>query len=150
MESIPDTSATLIFDGVTYTIPENEFATFLELDGNTTTPFAVTSLVNNGTDTLSLGILVPDLIEGNVYTKADDGANASVTVVLLDETSYSSLLGDDLNESLTDYTIRITEVTNSTVSGTFSATVYNPSNEDSAEVSGSFVATSFSRIVILG
>jgi len=60
--------------------------------------------------------------------------------------STDPFVSDD--QDMTDYTIEITEVTETTVSGNFSATVQDFSSEDTKEVSGTFVAIDFASFFV--
>lgn len=145
MNPIPDTSASLTFDGTTYASLDDDAVSYLEIEVNRVTSFAISATVINGTDTLSLGLIIPER-EVATYTKATNDTDAGISV-LRDLTSTYATAGVDSDEGLTDYTITITDVSGSTISGTFTATLYDFLNEDSAEASGSFVAVDFANLI---
>ena len=121
--------------------------TYLELTFNEVTTYSISATVANGSDTLLLGISIPALTTGS-YTKATSDSDVSISISVgtdINGSSYGTTEPfSNEEENLTDYTLEITEVTDNTVSGTFSATLYNFLEGSSAEASGDFVATDLS------
>ncbi|MEQ8627847.1 hypothetical protein [Ekhidna sp.] len=137
----PESSATVTFDGKVYQKPTDNEIAYIEFSVDDETSFSIGGDVVNGLDTVNFTVRVPNLNVAT-YTRSSNGGDAAVSVTPSNESTFStSIFGQDTD--MTDYEIQIIEVTNKTVSGTFSATVQSFGDESIKEVSGEFVAIDF-------
>lgn len=138
----PESSATVTIDGTVYKKSSDTEIVYIEFTFNDESAYSIGGDVVNGTDTVNFSISVPAITVAT-YTKSTNGNEASISITPADESTYSTdVFGQDTD--LTDYEIRITEATDKTISGTFTATVQSFSDENTKEVSGEFVALDFS------
>ncbi|WP_424964214.1 hypothetical protein [Ekhidna sp.] len=137
----PESSASVTFDGKVYQKPSDNEIAYIEFSVNDETSFSIGGDVVNGTDTLNFTVRVPNLNVAT-YTKSSNGDEASISISPSNGSTYTTdVFGSETDNS--DYEIRITEVTDKTVSGTFTATVQSFNDEATKEVSGEFVAIDF-------
>ena len=137
----PESSATVTFDGKVYQKPSDNEIAYIEFSVDDETSFSIGGDVVNGSDTVNFTVNVPRLTVAT-YTRSSNGGDAAVSVTPSNESTFStSIFGQDTD--MTDYEIQIIEVTNKTVSGTFSATVQSFGDESTKEISGEFVAIDF-------
>ena len=137
----PESSATVTFDGQVYQKPSDNEIAYIEFSVDDETSFSIGGDVVNGLDTVNFTVRVPNLNVAT-YTKSSHGDEASISISPSNESTYTTnVFGSETDNS--DYEIQITEVTNKTVSGTFTATVQSIDDETTKEVSGEFVAIDF-------
>lgn len=141
--SIPENSVTVTFDGTTYTKSSDDIVTFLEFSFNDVTSFAISGVAVNGTDTIELSINIPVLAVATYSKSSTNDENVSISISTPDDPFGYSTDPFFVDEDPTDYTLNITEVTDKTVSGNFTATLYDDSDDDTVQASGEFVAVDF-------
>lgn len=133
------TSISVTIDGETYTKSSDDEFTYYE--SSLGSYYYFSGSVVNGDDTLSLSFTIPELAVAE-YTLANDADDVDVSLVSWTSSNsyYAPAYVMSTQEDLSDYTVSITNVSDNSVSGEFTATLQKMYTEETVSVSGEFVA----------
>ncbi len=147
-EPTPSSSATLEYDGKTYTLASDEEFTYLEW-GTDDTYYTLSGTLVNGEDSIDLSMKIPAL-EVGTYTLAANEEDASLDITI-EGATYSSpaFTFFDSDEDQSNFTITVTEVTDNSVKGNFSGSLQNGNGEELelVSVSGEFEALDWAVVL---
>jgi len=144
--SLPDTSIDVTFDGTNYEKSSDDIVAYIQFSFNDVSSYQISGVAVNGNDTIDVSISIPTLNVAT-YTKATSD-DQDVSIDIFSENGIFSsdpfIFSDE--EDPSTYTLNITDFSDNTLKGNFTATLYDTSDEVTVEASGNFVAVDFSEV----